>query len=371
MKVTKYLAVPIIFSLLSGCTQPMVVSKRAKSDSIKKGIVYSLPKQLVKVTYKRGTEDLAEGVLEELTITPEDPIPDIDHTFYAEMKHRKMSSDTLEISTKNGLLESVIGHSEDKTGEIVVSLAGSLSGLLSSLPPVPFFSFEHFQPPSEPQLCVAKKGAILIGQVIDPSEDKDIKSLNKRLVDECINLAVDADDKKRGEDQIATLKKLSGNSTTTDIDGLVYRQPGSLTFTIKRIKSGSECNGDGDCTVIESISPILAQGGQIGILPLPNGIFSNNKHELSFSSGMLLKSKTVQPSEVLNTVNIIPNALKAMISVPAELLKLKVDYSTSEKTLLEQKEAMLKAQTEIIKKQLELEKIKDTEDKKTADTSAP
>ena len=378
MKVAKYLTAPIIFSLLSGCTQPMVVSKRAESDSIKKGIIYSLPKQLVKVTYKRETEYLAEDVLEELTITPEDPIPDIDLTFYAEMKHRKMSSDTLEISTKNGLLDSVIGHSEDKTGEIVVSLAGSFSGFLSGFSLVPSFRFELFRQPSlqpkrqdfEP--CVAKEEAILIEQVVDPGKEGDIESLNNRLRAGCINLTVDANDKSRVERQIKALEKLPENSTTTDINGLIYRQPGSLAFIIKRIKkSGSECNEDDDCTVIESISPILAQGGQIGILPLPNGIFSNNKHELSFSNGMLLKSKTIQPSEVLNTVSIIPNTLKAMISVPAELLQLKVNYSTQEKKLLEFKKAMLDEQAQIIKKQAELEKIKNTEKEKTTDTPAP
>ena len=143
-------------------------------------------------------------------------------------------------------------------------------------------------------------------------------------------------------------------------NGLIYRQPGAFTFKVKRSNwddAQEECVDSG--ADIQVVSLTLAQGGQIGILPFPRGFASKNEYDVSFSNGRLSRRKIVRPSEALSAVNIVPNALKAMISVPSELLQLKVNYSSREKEILELKKAMLEAQTEIIKKQAELEKLKE------------
>ena len=173
MEAPKYLLAPVILALLSGCAaKSMVVSKRA--TGIEEGMIYSLPKQLVKITYKRNTEDLEEKkVCEELTINAEDPIPDTDNTFYATIEHWITSSDILEISTANGLLAGAIGHSEDKTGDIVVSLAGSLAGL--GIAPSPSAIPKALQP-SSAALEACEKKAISITQDIEPCGNR----LNQR-----------------------------------------------------------------------------------------------------------------------------------------------------------------------------------------------
>ena len=357
MKAVKYLLLSVTFALLSGCVAPsMVVSTRA--TGIEEGIVYSLPKQLVKVTYKRNTKDLKEKkVCEELIIKAEEPIPDTDNTFYATMEHGFMFSDALEISTKNGLLDGAIGHSEDKTGDIIVSLAGSLSGLFPStfqpelMTPLPL-------PDTDPQKALECKGkpTISITQDIDPSKRKDVDALNSRLCSESIMLMLKVDPPRTM--LVEPLKALF------KAEGLIYRQPGTFTVKVKRTKlNGNKCECVGIDPTIQSVNLTLAQGGQIGILPLPRGGFSKNEYDFSFSDGNLSRSKTIQPSEALSAVNIIPNALKAMISVPAELLQLRVNYSTHEKELLELKKTMLEAQAEIKRKELELDEIKKRESK--------
>lgn len=232
MKIGKSLSLPIIFALISGCAaQSMVISKRATGGDIGEGILYSLPKQLVKVIYTpKGT---GSGKLE---ITAEDPIPDTDHTFYATIDHRSTYSDTIEISTKNGLLHGyLMGHSEDKTGEIIVSLASSASGM-SQLPLSSIQEFIAVPEPSPDQNECTPNGVISITQVIDPSEQKDIHALNERLKKEaCIELTVDkfntTDEFNRIQNQEEALQCL------TCQNGLIYRQPGIFTFVVERFKS--------------------------------------------------------------------------------------------------------------------------------------
>ena len=346
MKIGKGLSVPIIFALLSGCAaQSIVVSKKAHVGVIEKGILYSLPKQLVKVIYTRKETDSGE-----LKIEAEDPIPDTDHTFYAIIDHRSTYSDTVEISTKNGLLHGeLMGHSEDKTGEIFVSLAGSVSGI--PLPLLPFNFGVLSQPAKQkcPTTGATSGKQVEIKAIIDPRETEDLGVLNKQLKNECIQLTVAESDKSRIKNHEKKLKRLVSQN------GLIYRQPGTVTFIVKRF------NPLYPNPEIGRIRLNLAQGGQTGILPLPTGTFSENKSDVSFSNGMLSKIKIIQPSEVLGAIGIIPGALKAMLAIPTELIQLKVDYSSREKELLELKKTMLELQAEIDKKKLEYKKERSDE----------
>lgn len=337
MKIGKSLSLLIIFALISGCVaQSIVVSKRVTSGEIEEGILYSLPKQLVKITYTPSKET-SIGKLE---ITAEDPIPDTDHTFYATIDHQSTYSDTIEISTKNGLLHGdLVGHSEDKTGEIVVALAGSLSGM----PQIPLWqtmTIIDFPPPDkdkDKKKCLPN-GAISITQVIDPSEQTDMDALNKRLKnDACIELTVAESNRIQKREE--TLGKIEPQN------GLIYRQPGIFTFIVERVDSnGSKLHE------IRRIRLSLAQGGQVGVLPLPTGYFSKTESDISFSNGSLSKVKITQPSEVLGAISLIPDALKAMFAAPAELIQLKINHSTREKNLLELEKAILELQAEIQKK---------------------
>jgi hypothetical protein len=273
-----------------------------------------------------------------LAILPESPIADNNHTFYATVKHSGTYSDTLELKVKNGLLDGAVGFSEDKTGEIIISIAGGLSGLIQ-----PSFlglaqpKMFRLQLPPVPDGC-KKEDAISVSQVIDPSDKSDLTALNQRLKSACISIEI----KEPDTTQTATLNSL------TIANGLVYRQPGIFTFVVKDVDDKSE---------LQKVRLSLAQGGQIGVISMPKGGFSKNEYDVAFSNGMLTKNKIIQPSEALGAAMVLPDALREVFAIPTELIQLKVDYSFSEKELLELKKAMLEAQIEIDKKQMELETL--------------
>lgn len=286
MKNTKTSLVSILLALLTGCasTESIVISNKAVAGNIEEGIVYSLPKQLVKVVYSRKeidstiaastkqkakeavdstakaikekkkaekelvqliknidpqaankseseakqnlklteikaeklglTKTLAtqtkklkmatinyakslefdEAFSEQLNITAETPIADTTNTFYAKVKHRRSSSDTLELKTKNGLLDGAIGHSEDKTGEIVVSLVRGISGLIRTALTggIDLSLVSSIVGGDKPPAPDCQKASVIsITQVIDPGNDSDdIEILNRRLEAGCIKLKV-------------------------------------------------------------------------------------------------------------------------------------------------------------------------------------
>ncbi len=275
---------------------------------------------------------------ETFTITAEVPTPDFNNTYYAKVNHEALYSDTIDLKVKNGMLDGAIGQSDDKTGEIIVSLAGGISGLFPS-------SFLRMEEESFPLLpterkgepeCV-KKSAVSVTQLIDPVND-DLSSLNRRLVDGCIELKID---------KPVTIQK-DALYDLKSANGLIYRQPGTFSFIVNDLDTKSE---------LQKIRISLAQGGQLGILTFPKGNFSRNEYDYSFSNGMLIKQKVIQPSELLGAVKILPNAIKEVFALPTELIKLKVDYSSSEGKLLELKKSMIEAQIEIDKKQMELEAL--------------
>jgi len=419
---------------VSSCSTSLVQSRRPQAQSSEEdftGMVYSLPKQLVKVTYERHRNDSdkikealktaqetadkakaalkskdteisnlsdeikaidpkaanrqnaevklnlgltmlkaekvvltrqlkeAEGKLqkakndqldeilkkttytETLEITAEKPVVDKDFTFYARIDHGWQSSDSFELKTENGLLQGGTGYSEDKTGEVIVSLAGFVSAIMKGAAPGPrLFLFEKEITPT----ACAKKDVVKISQVFDPDDQADLGALNRQLEQGCIEITVTAAAKLNETKQFTDLK--DSGKQKENFNGLVYRQPGLYGIQVK---------SKDDDTLLQTVWLSLAQGGSIGIIEMPKGVFAKNEYETSFKDGMLASHKAIRPSELLGAASILPNALKAIISIPTELIKLKVDYSTSEQKLLELKKAILEAQFALDKKQAELE----------------
>lgn len=272
---------------------------------------------------------------EKLEITAQPVTTEAKETFLAVTRHEGTFSDTLEINTKNGLLNGALGQSDDKTGEIITTLASTLSGL-ARFPSVSQKPMMWVQPVKDPAAC----GENLVGsmtQVVDPMSD-DMAVLNRALEKmACINITVERS------------KEVNSLGAIKEFNGLVYRQPGVVNFVVKKSDE-----------TVQIIPLTLAQGGHIGVISMPKGRFSKNEYDIAFTNGALAKSRIVQPSEAMGVAMIVPNAIKGIFALPTELIKLKVDYSTNEQSLAEIKKAMIDAQVEIEKKQIELDSLRNT-----------
>lgn len=278
---------------------------------------------------------------EKLELTPQPTITDNKNSFYAIVDHSSASSDTVEIKTKNGLLDGAIGQSEDKTGEIITALASTLA--TTSRPfSEKIVNRSSGAPHKAPlKLPCDKSLAASITQTIDPSDPIEINAVNRLLKKTaCLEM------------EITHETILNDIGSRRDFEGLVYRQPGIVDFNIYNLEDKSK-------QLLQTISLPLAQGGQIGYISLPKGRFAKNEYDIAFSNGALIKSKLVQPSETMGAAMIIPNAIKGVFALPTELIKLKVDYSSQEKSMAEIKKAIIDAQVEIEKQKIEIEQLKD------------
>ena len=81
----------------------------------------------------------------------------------------------------------------------------------------------------------------------------------------------------------------------------------------------------------------------LGVIPFERGYFATNEYEFEFKSGLLTRYKAVTPNELLSIFGMFPRAAKAIVSVPADIIKLKLDYSSSEESYYKAQQAAFEA----------------------------
>jgi len=87
----------------------------------------------------------------------------------------------------------------------------------------------------------------------------------------------------------------------------------------------------------------IPNNGPIGRVNLTAGPFVKTEHNVKFKDGMLTSVDATRPSEMLGAVKTLPDSLKAIAAVPAEMLQLKIDYSSKEAELAKKQTETIKA----------------------------
>ena len=260
-----------------------------------------------------------------IKFTPQPVIADPKLNFVAQINHHSNFSDELEITVKNGLLAGAIGHSEGKNDAIITAIVGGLSGLVNAKP---FYMSAAIETPQLAEKC---PDSLSVTQIVDPDDLNVVTHLNDLFL-ECIEIESIAPEFISHRDDS---DKEGGKEATVDVEGFVYRQPGSYKVEVVFPSSNGR-------NVTRAERFMLAQG-PINYISLPKSGFAKNEYDLEFKEGALTKSKTIRPSEALAIASILPNALKAIFAIPTELIQLKVDYSTKEAGLAESEVSIVKA----------------------------
>lgn len=74
-------------------------------------------------------------------------------------------------------------------------------------------------------------------------------------------------------------------------------------------------------------------------IELKRAALVKNTYDIKFENGMLVSTKATKPSEVLAAVSLPVDIVKAIASIPAEIVQLKINYSSNEKALAEAQQA--------------------------------
>jgi hypothetical protein len=101
----------------------------------------------------------------------------------------------------------------------------------------------------------------------------------------------------------------------------------------------------------------LPNGGPILSLDVLRAALVEKKNEITLENGMLTSAKQTKPSEILAGLNIPLEIIKALVSLPTDLIQLKINYSKADQAYLTQqlneivaREALMKKLEEISQK---------------------
>ena len=79
-------------------------------------------------------------------------------------------------------------------------------------------------------------------------------------------------------------------------------------------------------------------------IPIRSAAFVKTVNEVKFKDGTITSWSTERPSEALEIVRLPVKILRSIVSIPADLIKMRIDLSSSEATLAEKQVAQIEAQ---------------------------
>jgi hypothetical protein len=297
---------------------------------------------------------------------------DTGQLYVAQLNHRMTNDDDLKITTdESGLLETLDVTSTDRTPQIVQDVAKIA---IAAAKVATGFGFTSFQPRAAapetfrgPLACSAipniRTKPFVYEYIFDPV-DPQKKTINDTAIDE-INCSLSKLD-TRFQIEISTLEGKLGEIDSSQlledagllerywdrepyIKGLVYRRPIAYKINLVEIVPKCETRKEVNCPDTErfnrqSIVEMLPNGGPIAVVPLDAGRFVQTGYNVKFKKGVPTENKAVRPSEAVGFVSIPLNVLERIVTVPTELIQLKLDFTNKETDLLQAQKNNLEAQ---------------------------
>ena len=267
-----------------------------------------------------------------LSVLPPEPDPEL--RYMAVLGHSWSRDDKWTIATTPaGLLSSADVVLTDRSADIVVELVRSAAlvakalstvGMSSLLPELPG---QRITPP-----CVPFRREHIFDP--DPARPDERTRANALLV----TWDVDASIKVEPVDSIARSADVTGGPAT-NVEGLFYRRP--IPYSIS-IKSRT------DDSLIQETRVALPNGAPIDLLPVPDPWLVTVKQSMKFDQGMLTSVESDQPSQLIELARFPGRVAKEVISIPAEILQLKIDYSSKEAAEINADKAILDAQKSLL-----------------------
>lgn len=347
----------------------------------KQGLYYSLPRGRLQITGKYTNikgDDGKTNVRRDYNVVIKKyhvADPDPKARAFTEITENIMYDEDSTLVVKDGLLQSANAKPEDKTGEIIVTLVGTAIDAAragfgggfgplnksirttekTELKPVTEFAMD-FDPLDEDELAEAKKRAASAGFSLDlpginPKYDSNDDPAKAPLTGE--GIASDPPSRKA--------------ATKAYKSGLAYRRPKTLVIKLQLDETRyAYTNGiNADKTPFPSSGADIYQGkatipdahARHALLPIKRGFMTKRQTDVVFEDGQPTKIDLKAPSPVLGFVK-LPAAVAKMAADAVPTL-IKVNHDASKGQLTRETE-LLKAQSDLIKAQNELNNLRTT-----------
>lgn len=312
---------------------------------------YYLPKSIIKINSKvkvvisektSALKTNCEIIEQSFTITSE-TIPDNQNLFLLDYKGYGFSADDVKfVIDSKGLLNSVNIIAEDRLAEIIKTISGATKTTLSKN------SIQRSLKSSEKLKTheFSKIFKILPENLINVNVQNWLINITNNDSGKCYT--VDAGfEIKIANYRNSNLSQRPNNNIQTNLSdsimGIVTKPLKNVTFSIIPKSNQLDTLNILDVNIID---PNL-----VFVVPIKRSAFVERKQTITLNEGTLLSNQIVKPSSYEGLVSIPINIGKAIASIPAQLISVKIDNTNNIKTLSE-------AQKELVKLQAELEQLK-------------
>ena len=304
---------------------------------------------------------------------------DPDARYVANLNHWISRDDEMKITVKDGLLTSANSISTDRTKDIILELVKGVTAFVR--PPSPFRALAATGAKPQPK---PECKEFLITLDFDPTDSTPPLSGNNlppdgrrsarwatKVLSESTYGAVQLDvgpstsQRSAGPGTTNALIPAPSTGTTsqgkgTGLPGLAYRMLSPYWINVV-ISDGAGCSL-GSPPQIQTTTFLLPDPSQTFVLPSEAGAFTKSVSTHGFKNGIPTDFSTNRPSELLAIASLPLDIARAIISVPTDLIKLKVDYNNEAEALVKAKAGIADNQLKLLKSQYDLDKaIKDQE----------
>lgn len=279
------------------------------------------------------------------------PTADTTQRFVADFSHSMFRDDETKLTvTPEGLLSTANAIATDRTGDILVEIAGAIAGFGTPTMPIT----ETIS--SEPVDCTA-----LPTKFVATFDPVTYSTVNQELKNSGYPIRVEVkvagnepaargpvlDPTRVGPRYPQTLAEAARHRGR--FGALFYATPNPATLILRQCKPADM--GAGTCTasngdLLEASNVMLPQIGPVSYIPMQSSAFVKTVSDVTFDNGMLTAWNANRPSELLEVVRLPVKVLTSVISVPAQIFSLRINKSDQAKALAASQEALLKAQTE-------------------------
>lgn len=301
--------------------------------------------EAAKVAAKDADKHLAdlrdkEGLFEQtVSLKSLAPVPDPKARFVAILTPSLARDDNIKLVTSNGLLNTSSAESTGQMGSILVNLVSAISGT-KALKAYTFSSKSATEP------CRPFK----FSAVFDPTNVKEVEAVERKLSKSSQGaLHVQVDYSAAPPEQAAMTPAGDKPATAESADGVFYRVPTPVHIRVED-QQGSNCSLS-SAPSYASLNAIVPDSSTRFLLPMMAGQFTKGKLGYEFKDGMPTSFSSEQQSQLAAIARIPVDILKAIVEVPASIIKLRVDYESQNAALIEAQMKQMKAELELLKAQ--------------------
>lgn len=279
------------------------------------------------------------------------PVADTRQRFVVNTAHSPLRDDNIKVAVNNaGLLTTANLVAQDRTGDIAVDIAGAVAGLSAPL------TVLSTTPPGSSNKVPCGQLPTRYAHRLDPADSTAVHALNAALRERDFPYQLEmpsmsAPRNPGDTDKVNPQSRMLPNDLVVRDRGrngvLFYRTALPQTVVLRQCNSGTQCQVDSGSTPVEATVIMLPQVGPLSYIPMRSSFLVKTTDDVVFDNGMITSWNANRPSELAEVVRLPVRVLKSIVSIPAELVKLRVDLADQQKGLAASQQSQIEAQARL------------------------